>query len=207
MLVGAAVGEMQTGGGGRRRRRRLLPDTQRSTRAAAAHYSFYPQMSQFVSEFCVGPNLAPPPAVNSTPPQTFCRRCVAPSHHRAQPLLNPPKPQPVVPCSAAAAVGGGSNAAARCKPPACCACSALACATRVPHAASLPMRLPLSLAPRHLYCLCTAALRNSPAQRCATPPLSNPFSFSYFMQPAKARCSCVHNRPQLPCYSCCCAHH
>ena len=108
---------------------------------------------------------------------------------------------------AAAAVGGGSNAAARCMPPACCACSSLACATRVPHAASLPMRLPLPLAPRHLYRLCTAALRNSLAQRCATPPLSNPFSFSYFMQPAKARCSCVHNRQQLPCCNCCCAHH
>ena len=47
--------------------------------AAAAHYSFYPQMSQFVSEFCVGPNLAPPPAANSTLPQTFCRRRVAAS--------------------------------------------------------------------------------------------------------------------------------
>lgn len=69
---------------------------------------------------------------------------------------------------AAAAVGGGSNAAARCMPPACCACSSLACATRVPHAASLPMRRPLSLAPRHLYHPCTAAqfartkVRNSP---------------------------------------------
>jgi hypothetical protein len=53
-------------------------------------------------------------------------------------------------------------------PPACCACSSLACATRVPHAASLPMRRPLSLAPRHLYHPCTAAqfartkVRNSP---------------------------------------------
>ena len=66
-------------------------------------------------------------------------------------------------CSAAVAVGGGSNAAARCMPPACCACSALACATRVSHAASLPMRLPLPLAPHHLYRpFARTKVRNSP---------------------------------------------
>ena len=43
----------------------------------------------------------------------------------------------------------------------------------------------------HAICIAPARLRNSLAQMCATPPLSSPFSFSFFMQPAKARCSCV----------------
>ena len=163
MLVGAAVGEMQTGGGGGAAAAAAVADTQRSTRAAAAHYSFYPQMSQFVSEFCVGPNLAPPPAANSTLPQTFCRRRVAASHHRAQPLLNPPKPQPVVPCGAAAAVGGGSNAAAMCLYSAClCYTSATRC--KPSNAAAAVPRPTPSVSPLHGCAaqFARAKVRNSP---------------------------------------------
>ena len=167
MLVGATVDEMQTGGGEgrRRRRRRLLPDTQRSTRAAAAHYSFYPQMSQFVSEFCVGPNLAPPPAVNSTLPQTFCRRRVAPSHHRAQLLPTPAQTSTCCAgaCSAAAAVGGGSNAAAMCL---FSACLRYTCATRCKpsNAAAAAPRPTPSVSPLHGCAaqFARAKVRNSP---------------------------------------------
>jgi hypothetical protein len=129
-------------------------------------------MSQFVSEFRVGPTWPHPPA------EVPCRKLSAAAAWQPPPPIiiahsRFPRPHPnhtcrAGACSAAAAVSGGSNAAARCKPPACSASSALACATRVPHAVSLPMWLPLPLAPRHLYRPCTAAqftrsnVRNSP---------------------------------------------
>jgi hypothetical protein len=146
---------------------RSILEAQRFTRC-----SFCPQMSQFVTDFRaaqLGGVLAPPPAPKPSP---RCRRRVAAllssSRTAAAP---PPKPHLLCrACSAAVAVGGGSNAAARCKPPACSACSALACATRVPHAASLPMRLPLPLVTRHMYRPCTAA-QFARAKVLNSPPL------------------------------------
>ena len=134
MLVGGGArhGRHASGGGGGG----CCAVLQRCSRARQLHTLFFaPKCHNLSMNFA----LAHPLQVKCTLAQTFCRRRLASLTHPA------PSPTPAVAgaCVAAAAVGRSSNAAARCKPPACAACSALACAAHVPHAESLPMRLPL----------------------------------------------------------------
>ena len=80
------------------------------------------------------------------------------------------------------------------------ACLRYTCATRCkpPNAAAAVPRPTPSVSPLH-----GCAIRSHKGAQL--PPSPTPSRFLFFMQPAKPRCSCVHNRP--PCYSCCCAHH
>lgn len=92
----------------------------------------------------------------------------------------PPKPQPVVP---GLAVQQRQSAAAQMPQRGACLLLA-ALVQRLPalhvchtlQASQCGGRCPSP----HAICITPARLRNSLAQRCATPPLSNPFSFSFF---------------------------